>query len=160
MNNLILPCFFLLLSIGLNAQTQDAEIGVDGIVIPQLDHTTITSPSLSQLIFDSNTNTYWYYNGTSWIELVSSISSSPSNKIQDNVDGDTNIEAIENGADDYIRIKAESAAGEMQIRTSPLGDLSLEFINATTASKVSIGRSAGFSNSADGKRNVFVGQCL
>lgn len=42
-----------------------------GILIPRMaDHTSVVSPAKGVLVFDSSTNTFWFYNGSAWAELA------------------------------------------------------------------------------------------
>lgn len=46
-----------------------------GILIPRMttaQRTAIASPATGLLVFDNNTNTFWFYNGAGWIEMLNS----------------------------------------------------------------------------------------
>lgn len=51
------------------AQIQEVEIKPDGVVVPRLDHTTVSSPVAGQLVYDINTNSFWFHDGSTWTEL-------------------------------------------------------------------------------------------
>ncbi len=51
------------------AQIQEVEIKPDGVVVPRLDHTTVSSPVAGQLVYDINTNSFWFHDGSTWAEL-------------------------------------------------------------------------------------------
>src|SRR4030088_3168704 len=44
-----------------------------GILIPRMNsvqRVTIASPAIGLLVFDTDTNSFWFYNGTSWTDLL------------------------------------------------------------------------------------------
>jgi trimeric autotransporter adhesin len=48
-----------------------------GVLVPNMtstQRTSITSPQKGLLVFDTNTNSFWFHNGTAWVELVSGTS--------------------------------------------------------------------------------------
>jgi hypothetical protein len=58
----------------------DVKSTTKGLLIPRLttaQRTAITTPATSLLVFDTNLNGYYYYNGTTWINLSSGSSSAP-----------------------------------------------------------------------------------
>ena len=64
----IVVCFAMCIAAPLFSQNE-TEINAGGILIPRLDRTTVSSPSLGQLVFDINTNTFWFYEGSQWLEV-------------------------------------------------------------------------------------------
>lgn len=47
----------------------DLKSVMGGVLIPRMttaERTGIASPATGLLVFDTNTNTFWYYNGTQW----------------------------------------------------------------------------------------------
>ncbi|MES2516817.1 MAG: tail fiber domain-containing protein [Bacteroidota bacterium] len=41
-----------------------------GLLMPRVaDHTIITSPATGLIVFNTTTNTFWYYNGTAWTNM-------------------------------------------------------------------------------------------
>ena len=41
-----------------------------GLLMPRVaDHTVITSPATGLMVFNTTTNTFWYYNGLAWIDM-------------------------------------------------------------------------------------------
>jgi Chaperone of endosialidase/Head domain of trimeric autotransporter adhesin/CUB domain len=43
-----------------------------GLLMPRVaDHTVITSPATGLMIFNTTTNTFWYFNGTAWADMGS-----------------------------------------------------------------------------------------
>lgn len=52
----------------------DVKSTIRGMLIPRMTtagRTGIASPATSLLVFDTDTNTFWFYNGTQWEQLVS-----------------------------------------------------------------------------------------
>ena len=49
-----------------------------GLLIPRMNtsqRTGITSPAAGLLVFDNTTNSFWFYSGSAWTELINSTSS-------------------------------------------------------------------------------------
>lgn len=67
---LLLTSTLILLSFHLFSQNE-TEINSEGILIPRLDRTTVVAPSLGQLVFDTTTDKFWYYDGSQWLEVDS-----------------------------------------------------------------------------------------
>lgn len=86
-----LICCLLSISIT-HAQINEFEVKTDGIVIPRVDRTLVLNPTESQLIYDINSESFWYYKNSNWHELFSSISN-----IVDQ-DGDTGVD-VESSVD-------------------------------------------------------------
>jgi len=81
MRKVILTILFTLTLCQLYSQfTDNTEIRQDGIVIPKVDHTTIINPSEGQLIYDINTLTYLFYDGTNWRKIESTAYTPPSDE--------------------------------------------------------------------------------
>ena len=52
----------------------DVKSNIMGMLIPRMttaERTDIAAPATSLLVFDTDTNTFWFYNGTQWEQLVS-----------------------------------------------------------------------------------------
>jgi hypothetical protein len=86
---------FALFVIRINAFSQAidmAEIRPDGIQIPNVDHTLVANPIEGLLVYDINTSSFWYYEGTQWQEIAGSGVSLSLNeiKLENNV-GDTTV---------------------------------------------------------------------
>jgi len=58
------------LLIGETLAQQDTKLGPEGIIIPTLDRTQIANPQKGQMLCDINSNTLWFYNGTTWVEYT------------------------------------------------------------------------------------------
>jgi hypothetical protein len=47
-----------------------ATTNAKGLLMPRVaDHTVITSPATGLMVFNTTTNTFWYYNGTAWTDM-------------------------------------------------------------------------------------------
>ncbi len=80
--SLVLALVFI--SLAHSQQTDMAEIRPDGVQIPVVDHTQVNNPAQGLLVYDVNSNSYWYFDGGQWVGLAAS------NLMQD-LDGDTRI---------------------------------------------------------------------
>jgi len=60
---LLIPASFF--SLTLLAQTE-IELRTDGIVVPRTDTSSVTNPTEGMMIYDTNLNTYVFYDGTQW----------------------------------------------------------------------------------------------
>src|SRR6476661_4011937 len=50
----------------------DIKTTTKGLLIPRMNssqRTSISSPATGLLVFDTDTNTFWYYNGAAWTNL-------------------------------------------------------------------------------------------
>lgn len=79
-----------------------------GFLAPRLaDHLTIAAPATGLLVYNTTTSTFWYYDGTQWIEITFPVA-----EIRD-ADGDTWITVEETPDDDLIRFGSASATNQM-----------------------------------------------
>ncbi len=85
-NTLILLISFLGIVIG---QTPTLEVTPDGVQLKSVNHTTVSNPTEGMLVWNGNTDSFWYHDGTSWNEIKKD-----TNALID-ADGDTGIEAID-----------------------------------------------------------------
>ncbi|NNE16250.1 MAG: hypothetical protein HKN51_14795, partial [Saprospiraceae bacterium] len=83
---------------------QESEIKSDGIVFPRLT-TYPASPTLGQVIYYDTNTRFEYWDGASWQAFTSG--GGTADLIEDGVDNDTYVKAIENGATDKIEIDVE-----------------------------------------------------
>lgn len=71
----------LILSLSIQVSAQESEIRHDGFLLPNLtaiQMNAIASPSDGHTIFNSDTNSIWFYNGTDWLDSrIDPITSSP-----------------------------------------------------------------------------------
>lgn len=112
-----------------------------GFLVPRLTtHTAIASPAIGLLVFNTTTNTFWYYNGTQWTEITFPVS-----EIRD-TDGDTWI-SVENTPDeDIIRFGAASDTSQLHFDGKTLH---------WTNSSIYMGDQSGTLNS--GNHNTYLG---
>ena len=137
-------------NVGIGSTSPDASAKLDiqsttsGILIPRMtsaQRTAIASPATGLLVFDSDSDSFWYYDGTMWIELLSDNLS----KIRD-ADDDTWINVETTSDEDSIRF---SAAGRevMHIGLNPNRITSIGI--SDTGQNILIGDSAGFNLSKE-----------
>jgi|GEM_PF-1859335 len=96
--------------IGTTSPNASAELEIQssnkGVLIPRMStaqRTAIPSPATGLLVFDSSTQSFWFYEGTGWNELVGN-----NNGLRDN-DKDTRVEVEKFADEDRVRITASSA---------------------------------------------------
>ncbi|WP_235293385.1 tail fiber domain-containing protein [Portibacter lacus] len=87
-----------------------------GLLIPRLETSAVNNPAEGLMIFQPSTSNFMYFNGSAW-EAVGG-------KVVD-ADGDTRIEAVENGFRDTIRIFVDGDE-ELNISRNFNGDLNVE----------------------------------
>ena len=122
-----------------------------GILIPRMTSTersSINNPADGLLVYDTLTDSFWYYANSSWIELISS-----NLMILSDTDGDTNIQVEENADEDIIRFDIAGSEG-FKISNNSNGRLLLETVNNNE--NLYVGELAGQSDSLGGA-NVFLG---
>jgi len=76
-----------------NQAIDNAEIRPDGIKVPTVNRNQVSNPIEGLLVYDINTDSFWYYEGTQWQEITGSSSTPPSLtelKLENNV-GDTTV---------------------------------------------------------------------
>lgn len=78
-------CIGIIHSITFSQSVNMAEIRPDGIQIPVVDHTAINNPVRGMMVYDNNTDSYWYFDGTNWQHV-----GSKSTQLIDH-DGDTAV---------------------------------------------------------------------
>src|SRR5690606_23798653 len=68
-------------AVGVGTNTPDPSAAFEvsstsrGMLIPRMStaqRTAITNPATGLLVFDTNTNSFWFKGGTTWVELVDS----------------------------------------------------------------------------------------
>lgn len=67
--NILIPFVFTLSLISQGLIAQDMKIRPDGIIIPKGDHTAVFLEETGQMLYDTVTSSYWYYNGSLWHEV-------------------------------------------------------------------------------------------
>lgn len=79
-----------------------------GMLVPRMpDHTVIAAPATGLLVYNTSTNTFWFFDGTIWIEITFPVS-----ELVDN-DGDTWVRVEMSPDEDIIRFGAASATSQM-----------------------------------------------
>jgi len=153
--------FFLFLSIckaqeavGINNNNPHSSAILDiasttqGILVPRMtagQRTSISSPATGLLVYDQSTNTFWYFNGSTWVEIVSSVST---NNIQD-ADGDTRVQ-VEEGIDEDI-IRFDLGGTEFFRMDGPR----FEFVSS--GNSVFFGQNAGQNDDLTNNNLVYIG---
>jgi hypothetical protein len=121
----------LFAQVGINNSNPDASAALDiastdkGLLIPRVsDHTTITTPATGLLVYDTTTDSFWYFNGTGWTELLATNTSghltmdgrlgigtdSPSESIVvESDDAEINLNTIGSGSSDYSALDFKRA---------------------------------------------------
>lgn len=95
-----------------------AENGDKGILIPRLTTAQRTAISLNSnndkglLVYDSDTKSFWYYDGSLWVEI--------NNKSITDSDGDTKIQVEESTDEDIIRFD-NGGSQSMELNNGNLG---------------------------------------
>ncbi|MEM6699741.1 MAG: hypothetical protein AAF599_15165, partial [Bacteroidota bacterium] len=140
------------IAINENGNKPDASAMLDvsstdkGILIPRMSSTArenISNPTNGLMVFDSTTNSFWYYYTTNWIEIGRAT-------LLADTDGDTRI-ALEKGEDDDL-IRFDLAGTEFM----RLDSGRIEVLN--TGNSIYIGQEAGRSdNYSTDRNNVGIG---
>ena len=76
-----------------------------GVLIPRMtstQRTEIPSPATGLMVYDTETNSFWFYSGTEWTEVQAGNLSDISD-----ADGDTKIQVEESADEDIVRIDAD-----------------------------------------------------
>jgi trimeric autotransporter adhesin len=112
-----------------------------GLLMPRLaNHATVPAPATGLIVYNTTTNTFWYFNGTIWVEIRTGAA-----ELVD-LDGDTRVTVEWNPDEDIIRFFAASAVDQMRFNGK-----TLHF----TSNNTFIGNSAGDPNT--GAHNTFLG---
>ncbi|MEM6379365.1 MAG: hypothetical protein AAF705_14240, partial [Bacteroidota bacterium] len=80
----------------------DIKSTTKGLLIPRMttsQRTNIGSPATGLMVFDSTTNSFWFYNGSGWTEIKADAITA----LQD-ADNDTKIQVEEGTDEDKIRL--------------------------------------------------------
>ncbi len=122
-----------------------------GILIPRMtsaQRTAISNTATGLLVFDTDTDGFWFYDGTSWVELVSGNVSS----IQD-ADADTKIQVEEGADEDIIRFDVNGSE-HLTVKENANGYTMIE--TQATGSNLAFGKNAGLSlSSANNNNSIF-----
>jgi len=132
------------------AQITEAEIKPDGIVVPRVDR-TMTSGVEGQLIYDINTDSYWYHDGAVWIPVGNQ--SSQSIQIID-LDEDTSVEVERNPDNDQIILQVDGTDA-LTIKKNADGDIMFDADAISSSNNLYFGNFTGAG--ATGNDNTLVG---
>lgn len=120
-----------------------------GMLIPRMStaqRDAIGSPATGLLVYDNNTDSFWFYEGAAWKELLAESLA----ELVD-TDGDTKVQVEESADEDIIRFDV-GGVQVAQFSKNANNDLLLQPSN----SNVMMGSGAGGSNTGDS--NVFIGR--
>ena len=155
--------FFLLFTttygqVGINTDTPDGSAALDvtstdkGVLIPRMSSAQrelIASPAVGLLVFDLDTESFWFRETGGWIELISGIASALSDE-----DEDTKVEVEALPDEDAIRFSLAGSEG-LIIEKNNNGITQLNLPN--NGSNVLLGNLAGQSTSGTNGRNIYIG---
>lgn len=122
-------------SVGIGTTTPNASAQLEiasankGMLVPRMSTALregITTPAKGLLVFDNNTNSFWYHNGGVWTELAAGSGDNLWYKVQD---------SITNAADKYVGINADYSLigpqANLQVNGNLLIQGSLRYSNAS-----------------------------
>lgn len=118
-----------------------------GLLIPRMtsaERDAITTPATSLMIFNTTTNSYNYWNGSSWIVLAAG-----NIKLLSDTDNDTKVEVEKNMDEDKVRITI--AGNEIALIDNK------SFQLKSPGQSVMIGENAGMSDDGSNNFNTFIG---
>ena len=122
-----------------------------GMLIPRMttdQRIAISSPAIGLLVFDNETNSFWFYDGNAWTTLQNV------NSIVD-ADNDTKIQVEESANEDIIRFDL-GGSERLRLRKNTYGRTMLEFPKNGNGN-LFIGKNNGQYTDLTGQNNTFVG---
>lgn len=129
-----------------------------GMLVPRMttaQRSGIAAPATGLLVFDTNTGSFWFYNGTAWANL--SGGGTPATFIAD-TDGNTKVQTEAAPNENVIRFSLDGT-GKMVLQQNAAGAARLELPDG--AHSTSIGQEAGANNvpvpGISGENNTFLG---
>src|SRR6476661_5090251 len=131
-----------------NSAVLDVQSTSKGMLIPRMlttQRTGISAPATGLLVFDTTTNSFWFYTGTAWTELVSGTVS----QIAD-ADNNTKVQTEKNANEDVVRV---DIAGTEHLKITSGGHLQ----TMNTGQSVFLGENAGAADDLTNNANVAVG---
>lgn len=123
--------------VGINSDdsTPDASAMLDvkstnkGVLIPRMtsdQRTLISNAAIGLLVFDTDTESFWFNDSNGWTELVSGVSSTLAD-----ADNDTKIQAEESADEDIIRFDIAGTESMLLKKVGPANRTQLSFPNNT-----------------------------
>jgi len=170
---LFFVCGLMLMTISSQAQVLDLESTTEGALLPRMttaQRTAITAATLSpaEMVYDTGTKSFWYWEDMQWNELAAGSGPSASGDEIKDADDDTKIQVEESADEDIIRFDI-GGTEELRLEKTPGG--SLRIVPANTNSifglyagisltsginNTILGLQAGRYNTA-GSNNVLIG---
>jgi hypothetical protein len=130
----------------------DVQSDTKGMLVPRMNtfqRGQINLPALGLLVFDTNNESFWYYDGNQWIDLGSS-------KILTDEDGDTYINPELSADNDRIYFKVENTTA-LIIRKNANNVTRLELGDENTIIGTNAGSALNPVGNSEGIRNTFYG---
>lgn len=128
----------------------DVQSTTQGMLVPRMttgERTAITSPAEGLLVFDINTDGFWFFNGTEWQSIGGVQGGSPA--LITDADGDTKIEVEKTADADSVHFTVDgNQVGVMDGRT---------FHFTSPGLSLFMGLEAGLNDDGSDNRNVFIG---
>lgn len=181
--NLIIGILFIILNVGSYAQVAvntngnppnisamlDISSTAKGLLIPSMttdQRTTIVTPANGLLVYDTNTGSFWYYNGTAteWQKVGNSVAGAT--QIDDLSDGNTTGNSVflgtYSGFNDDGTNNSNTALGNDALRLNVSGDnntaVGYSALKTNTANGNAAFGSLAMNNNTTGFSNVAVGR--
>ncbi len=133
---LVYSLLFVFISIAGFTQTE-IEMRTDGIVIPRLDHGSVLAPTRGQMVYDTTTNSLWFYDGSDW----KNVTELPTNIVDEDQDTHINVETVPD--EDTIRFVVKG------VPSMTIGEHSVNWGGNTTVTGIN-GTAWGNGASANG----------
>jgi len=170
---LFFVCGLMLMTISSQAQVLDLESTTEGALLPRMttaQRTAITAATLSpaEMVYDTDTKSFWYWEDMQWNELAAGSGPSASGDEIKDADNDTKIQVEESADEDIIRFDI-GGSEELRLEKTPGGSLRIVPANnnsifgsdaglslTTGAGNTILGRLAG-QDLLTGNANVFLG---
>jgi len=166
----LLYCALGAQSVGINTDgstpNSDAALHIKstnkGMVIPSMStsqRTSISNVSNGLLVYDTNTNSFWYRDSGTWHEILSDtyVPGSPDEMVDS--DNNTKVQVEEVANDDQIRFDIDGAE-VLVVKENAYGVPMLHLPDGGATNGLFIGHDAGLNNntvSFDGRYNTFLG---
>ncbi len=142
--------------VGINTPTVDASAIIEmqstsaGALIPRMSRNqrlAISNPANGLLVYETNSNTFWYAASGSWNEIISN------NQIQDGLgDADADTKIANEATDDNDQIRFYTSGLEYFRMNNH------QLLVISTGNSIWVGDSAGYSDDRSSNNNVFVGK--